>query len=105
MARYKSVDMSPQPLPVNLETQLVPDSFAHGLCHLVDATVTPTQARWSVLSVCATKPAANRRPGHEVEAPMAITVLGGLLTSSILTRGVLPAVARRLSSSSVSGPA
>jgi Cu/Ag efflux pump CusA len=36
---------------------------------------------------------------------MAITVLGGLLTSSILTLGVLPAVARRLSSSSVSGPA
>ena len=36
------------------------------------------------------------RPGHEIEAPMAITVLGGLLTSTILTLGVLPAVARRL---------
>lgn len=36
MARYKSVDMSPRLLPVDLEAQLVPGSFAHGLNHLVD---------------------------------------------------------------------
>lgn len=36
MARYKSVDMSPRLLPVDLEAQLVPGSFAHGLHHLVD---------------------------------------------------------------------
>lgn len=31
------------------------------------------------------------RPGHEIEAPMAIAVLGGLLTSTLLTLVVLPA--------------
>lgn len=36
MARYKPVDMSPRLLPVDLEAQLVPGTFAHGLHHLVD---------------------------------------------------------------------
>ncbi len=35
------------------------------------------------------------KPGHEIEAPMAIAVLGGLLTSTLLTLLVLPAIARR----------
>ena len=35
------------------------------------------------------------KPGHEIEAPMAIAVLGGLVTSTILTLLVLPAVAKR----------
>jgi Cu/Ag efflux pump CusA len=30
------------------------------------------------------------RPGHEIEAPMAITVLGGLTTATLLNLGVLP---------------
>ena len=37
MARYKFVDMSPRFLPVVLEDQLVPGSFAHAAHHLVDA--------------------------------------------------------------------
>jgi transposase len=36
MARYKYVDMSPRLLPVVLEAQLVPGSFAHALHLLVD---------------------------------------------------------------------
>lgn len=36
MAKYKHVDMSPRLLPVDLETQLVPGSFAHALHHLID---------------------------------------------------------------------
>ena len=36
MARYKPLDMSPRLLPVDLEVQLVPGTFAHGLHHLVD---------------------------------------------------------------------
>lgn len=36
MARYKQIDMSPRLLPVVLEDQLVPGSFAHALHHLVD---------------------------------------------------------------------
>lgn len=36
MARYKHVDMSPRLLPVDLEVQLVPGTFAHALHHLVD---------------------------------------------------------------------
>jgi len=36
MARYKHVDMSPRLLPVDLESQLVPGSFAHAVHHLVD---------------------------------------------------------------------
>jgi Cu/Ag efflux pump CusA len=35
------------------------------------------------------------RPGHEIEAPMAITVLGGLATSTLLTLILLPVLARR----------
>ena len=36
MARYKVIDMSPRLLPVDLQAQLVPGSFAHALHHLVD---------------------------------------------------------------------
>jgi transposase len=36
MARYKHLDMSPRLLPVNLEAQLVPGTFAHALHHLID---------------------------------------------------------------------
>jgi transposase len=36
MARYKLIDMSPRLLPVVLEVQLVPGSFAHAVHHLVD---------------------------------------------------------------------
>lgn len=36
MARYKLVDMSPRLLPVVLEEQLVPGSFAHALHQLID---------------------------------------------------------------------
>lgn len=36
MARYKRVDMSPRLLPVVLEAQLVPGTFAHALHHLID---------------------------------------------------------------------
>jgi transposase len=37
MARYKVVDMSPRLLPVDLEAQLIPGSFAHAVHHVVDA--------------------------------------------------------------------
>lgn len=37
MARYKHVDLSPRLLPVDLDAQLVPVSFAHALQHLVDS--------------------------------------------------------------------
>jgi len=36
MARYKHIDMSPRLLPVDLQAQLVPGSFAHALHHLID---------------------------------------------------------------------
>lgn len=36
MAKYKHIDMSPRLLPVVLDGQLVPGSFAHVLHHLVD---------------------------------------------------------------------
>jgi hypothetical protein len=36
MARYKLIDMSPRLLPVVLEDQLVPGSFARAVHHLVD---------------------------------------------------------------------
>jgi len=36
------------------------------------------------------------RPGHEIEAPMAITVLGGLTTATLLNLGVLPEALIRL---------
>jgi CzcA family heavy metal efflux pump len=35
------------------------------------------------------------RPGQEIEGPMAVTVLGGLLSSTLLNLIVLPALARR----------
>lgn len=36
------------------------------------------------------------RPGHEIEAPMAITVLGGLVSATLLNLGVLPEALIRL---------
>jgi hypothetical protein len=36
MARYKVVDLSPRFLPVVLDDQLVPGTFAHAVHHLVD---------------------------------------------------------------------
>jgi Cu/Ag efflux pump CusA len=36
------------------------------------------------------------RPGHEIEAPMAITILGGLITATFLNLGVLPEALIRL---------
>jgi Cu/Ag efflux pump CusA len=35
------------------------------------------------------------QPGQEIEGPMAVTVLGGLLSSTILNLVVLPALAER----------
>ncbi|MBX3396874.1 MAG: efflux RND transporter permease subunit [Phycisphaerae bacterium] len=35
---------------------------------------------------------ASRRPGHEIEHPMAIVILGGLITSTILNLVLLPAL-------------
>lgn len=37
------------------------------------------------------------RPGHEIEAPMAITVLGGLASATLLNLGILPEALVRLS--------
>jgi Cu/Ag efflux pump CusA len=37
------------------------------------------------------------QPGQEIEGPMAVTVLGGLLTSTLLNLVVLPALAERFS--------
>jgi Cu/Ag efflux pump CusA len=34
-------------------------------------------------------------PGQEIEGPMAVTVLGGLLSSTLLNLFVLPALAQR----------
>src|SRR5690606_235410 len=36
MARYRHIDLSPRLLPVDLESQLVPGTFAHAVHHLVD---------------------------------------------------------------------
>ena len=36
------------------------------------------------------------RPGHEIEAPMAITILGGLTTATLLDLGILPEALIRL---------
>lgn len=36
MARYRHIDLSPRLLPVDLEVQLVPGTFAHAVHHLVD---------------------------------------------------------------------
>jgi len=37
------------------------------------------------------------QPGQEIEGPMAVTVLGGLLSSTLLNLVVLPALAERFS--------
>ena len=46
-----------------------------------------------------TRPAANRRwrtrPGHEIEHPMAVVILGGTLTSTVLNLFVMPALSLR----------
>ena len=44
------------------------------------------------------------RPGQEIEGPMAVTVLGGLLSSTLLNLVVLPALAQRYASPGPRGP-
>ena len=44
------------------------------------------------------------RPGQEIEGPMAVTVLGGLLSSTLLNLVVLPALAQRYTSPRPRGP-
>ena len=36
MARYKHIDTSPRFLAVDLQRQLIPGTFEHALCHLID---------------------------------------------------------------------
>lgn len=36
MARYKMIDTSPRFIAVDLERQLLPDSFGHAINHLID---------------------------------------------------------------------
>ncbi len=36
MARYKHIDTSPRFLAVDLDRQLLPGTFEHALCHLID---------------------------------------------------------------------
>jgi Cu/Ag efflux pump CusA len=47
--------------------------------------------------------AAGRIPGHEVEYPMAIVILGGLVTSTLLNLFVLPALYLRFGGTRASG--
>jgi Cu/Ag efflux pump CusA len=35
---------------------------------------------------------AGNKPGHEIEHPMAIVILGGLVTSTVLNLGLMPAL-------------
>jgi Cu/Ag efflux pump CusA len=35
---------------------------------------------------------AGNKPGHEIEHPMAVVILGGLVTSTVLNLGLLPAL-------------
>ena len=44
------------------------------------------------------------QPGQEIEGPMAVTVLGGLLSSTLLNLFVLPALAQRYVRISTSAP-
>jgi hypothetical protein len=37
MARYKRIETGLKLLPVDLARQLIPGSFEHALCHLIDA--------------------------------------------------------------------
>ena len=38
---------------------------------------------------------AGNKPGHEIEYPMAVVILGGLITSTVLNLFLLPAVYSR----------
>jgi hypothetical protein len=35
---------------------------------------------------------AGNKPGHEIEHPMAVVILGGLVTSTLLNLGLMPAL-------------
>jgi hypothetical protein len=37
---------------------------------------------------------AGRVPGHEIEYPMAVVTLGGLIGSTLLNRGIVPSINR-----------
>jgi Cu/Ag efflux pump CusA len=44
------------------------------------------------------------RPGHEIEHPMAIVILGGLVSSTVLNLFLLPALYLRYGADRVGGP-
>ena len=82
MARYKRVDMSPRLLPVDLEAQLVPGTFAHTLHHLIDELdLSVFDARY--------RNDANGAPAHDPAMLLRAVLLGysqGLVSSRAIER-------------------
>jgi Cu/Ag efflux pump CusA len=48
---------------------------------------------------------AGNQPGHEIEYPLAVVILGGLVTSTVLNLFLLPPLYARFGRPSVPGPA
>jgi len=82
MARYKRVDMSPRLLPVDLEAQLIPGTFAHALHHLIDELdLSAFDARY--------RNDANGAPAHDPAMLLRAVLLGysqGLVSSRSIER-------------------
>lgn len=82
MARYKRVDMSPRLLPVDLEAQLLPGTFAHALHHLIDELdLTAFDARY--------RNDVNGAPAHDPAMLLRAVLLGysqGLVSSRSIER-------------------
>ena len=68
---------------------------AHGVCsHAVE------HAKHGGSSVART----GNQPGQEIEFPMAVVILGGLVTSTLLNLFVLPALYLRFGAGTAHGP-
>jgi len=82
MARHKRVDMSPRLLPVDLEAQLVPGTFAHTLHHLIDELdLSAFDARY--------RNDASGAPAHDPAMLLRAVLLGyslGLVSSRVIKR-------------------
>ena len=50
MARYRGINLSPRLLPLDLEAQLVPGTFAHAVHHLVDDPALWVAKWWTYLT-------------------------------------------------------
>ena len=72
------------------ETQVRVDSYTRFCLTVIAILMTVLTAALALLPLAI----AGNRPGHEIEYPMALVILGGLLTSTLMNLFLIPSLYR-----------